>query len=386
MSVDFKTIWKTVCVALQTGYAVLLEGKPGMGKSSFAKQIARAAGRHLEPVIPATCDPTDIGGLPEKVEIVGKKLHRTIRTQPWFVGNIEDKLAEGIKSILFHDEIGNAPRSVQSVLLRGVLEGFYGEAKLPDDTWTIMASNPPDCGTDGVDFAPPFSNRFYHFTWEPSVQDWARYIRSGREDDQAEFCWLSKNWEAGIPKWEGLIVAYCEARPAAAENLPDSDSGRSGAWASYRSWIELGARGLAALDSVKGNRDCQLLLLSGAIGNAGALDFFTWLDNMDLPKPEDLLKNPDSFEPSRRNDINFVALTSVAQYVAENLTAENFVKGWTVMNVAANKGLTDVAATAARELAKMKKKNPGLPKIDQLLVPFIKLFQGQKIGSMGGGK
>jgi hypothetical protein len=386
--ISIATMTKVICALVQTEKPIILLGEPGTGKTAFINALMNAAKRVLRELIGSRLDPTDVAGIPGRVVDPETGIAETIPSRPWFIRQAQEDAAKGIATCIFWDEFSNTSRATQGSILTGLWGGRFGIYELPAGTWQMLAANPPDCAADGIDFAAPTSNRLYHIQWKPSVADWAKGAREGWPTPT--FYWVDKDKAAVARKvWVNLITSFCEARPAQAQKLPDTEVGRSGAWPSMRTWEEYGADALAHLDALAcefaagEKRECQLTMLAAAVGDAAALEFFGWYDNLDLPKPEDLIKNPKSFKPSGRNDVNFVALTSVAQYVAEAPTADNFTRGWEVMFVAANAGLVDVASTAARELARLKQKNPTLPKVDVFLAPFIKLFKEVNIGNMG---
>ena len=51
--------------------------------------------------------------------------------------------------------------------------------------------------------------------------------------------------------------------------------------------------------------DARTLLVLGAVGEGAGIEFLSWLANMDLPKPEDVLADPDGFALPERSDRAF---------------------------------------------------------------------------------
>jgi hypothetical protein len=70
---------------------------------------------------------------------------------------------------------------------------------------------------------------------------------------------------------------------------PADDNERGGPWPSARSW-DMGARLCAAAESY--GPDVQMTLLMGCVGDAPSGEFFSWLANLDLPDPAEVLANP----------------------------------------------------------------------------------------------
>ena len=54
------------------------------------------------------------------------------------------------------------------------------------------------------------------------------------------------------------------------------------------------------------------LLVRGAVGQGPGIELLTWLVEADLPDPEEVLADPESFVLPERGDRAFAALSSVA--------------------------------------------------------------------------
>lgn len=368
-----------ILACLQTGNPTILKSDPGLGKTRYINSISEAAGRYMTVVIGSHCDQTDFGGIPY-VDKDGK-MRRSI---PWFV---QDILDQNLPATILYDEVSNTPRNVLGGMLNGIQTGRFGAGQVPEGSWQPMCMNPTETAADGTPLPPPFANRAYHFNWKPASKDFVRGMQSGWPEP--EFISVRKNWEVGIQKWRMLVAGFVNDKPAAYYALPEEEAQRADAWASPRSWDDLVCQGLAALDSMYGSqtvttadknaidnlRDVQLAIVSAAVGDAFALQFFGWMDSLELPNLESILKKPSTFEPHYRGDINFAVLSGIAQLVAEDCTPERYIAGWDVMEVAASKNLKDVACTAARTLALLRRKNPKLPTPRTQLEPFIKIMQ-----------
>ena len=97
------------------------------------------------------------------------------------------------------------------------------------------------------------------------------------------------------------------------------------------------------------------------------MEFLTWLVEMDLPDPEEVLANPAAFRLPERGDRAYAALAAVAAAVAAEPTPERWTAAWQVLGGCAE-AAPDVAATAARVLAKCRP--PGMT----AMPPEITLF------------
>ena len=95
-------------------------------------------------------------------------------------------------------------------------------------------------------------------------------------------------------------------------------------------------------------------LLAGSVGEAAALELRTWLAELDLPDPEHLLANLEAYKHPQRGDHAYAVLSSVTQAAIENLTPDRWHAAWKILARAAEAGGADVAAAAARDLARAR--------------------------------
>jgi hypothetical protein len=366
-------------IAIQTGAPILLWGEPGIGKTAQLMEFARSVNRHLEVVLASIRDPTDFLGLPvvEDSPIVletrgsDKLSAKTINVKKvryvppeWALNLVEAK-----SGILFLDEVNTAPRAVQAALLRVVLDKVVGECQLPQSTWIMAAANPPELSAGGQDLPASFSNRFCHFDVgadQSSWRDWLIGINRVQNIPK-----LPSDWKQHVPIFSSLASAYSQARPSAIQACPKNQKHLT-AWPSLRSWTT-GINLLAAAKSLGEDYDSGLAieLLSSAISQAAAIEFLAYVKNLDLPNPEDLLKNPTSWDAKKRADITFAVLTSVVSAYAANQTELRWLATWQVLDHVINSGQIDVATAAAHNLAKLSKPSFKNPKTILKLAPAL---------------
>jgi len=278
------------------------------------------------------------------------------------------RLAREGKGILFLDEISTAPPAVQAALLRVVLDRVVGDLELPPGVAVVAAATPPEQAAGGWDLSPPLANRFCHLTWTLDSGAWVDGMIRGWPSPTVSP--LAENWEAGIPAARSLVAAFIRHRPHLLLQLPQSEEQAGKAWPSPRSW-DMSARLLAA--SARAGEDVQAILVGGCVGEGPALEFLSWRRNLDLPDPEDILRDPDAFMVPERGDQAFAVLTAVVTAAVGNLTSERWMAAWTVLARAADQGAKDIAAASAKALAQARK--PGLPLPQKELREFIPLLQ-----------
>jgi hypothetical protein len=133
----------------------------------------------------------------------------------------------------------------------------------------------------------------------------------------------------------------------------------------------MAARLMAAAGATGTGDEARAALICGAIGEGAGVEFLAWLAEMDLPDPEEVLADPASFRLPERGDRAYAALAAVAAAVASNPTAERWTAGWQVLGLAAD-GAPDVAAVAARVLARCRPDGAALPAEIRLFAPVLR--------------
>lgn len=339
---------EALAVLVATGVPVILWGDPGSGKSSAVCALAEAANLPIEVVIAAIREPSDFGGLP----VVGPDGTQVNLVAPdWAV-----RLAGEGRGLLFLDEISTAPPAVQAALLRVVLERHVGSLALPAGVVIVAAANPPDQAAGGWDLAPPLANRFCHLEWRPGadvladglVGTWPAPRAARRVAGPAE-----------LAAARALVAAFVRSRPGLASVVP-ADSGTAGlAFPTSRTW-EMVARLWAFAEAGSVSAEARALLVRGCVGEGAGGELLAWAALADLPDPEALLADPDSFTPLPRADrVHAVCAAVVAAVIADN-TPARWGAAWAVLARVADCA-PDVAATAARTLAASRPKGARTP-------------------------
>ena len=345
-------------VAVAARVPVLLWGAPGTGKTSAIRAMASAMELPCETVIASIREPSDFAGLPV---VTGN----AVRFAPplWAT-----RLAEAGTGVLFLDELTTAPPAVQAALLRVVLERTVGDLTLPDDVAVVAAANPPEQAADGWDLSAPLANRLCHLTWETSPRGIADGLAGGWAVPPVPL--LPAGWETGEQLNRSLVGAFLQVRPALAIAPPGSPGEAGRGWPSPRTW-EMAARLMTAAEAAKASEQARSALVRGAIGDGAGVEFLAWLVDMDLPDPEEVLASPASFRLPERGDRAYAALAAIAAAVAAKPTPERWTAGWQVLGACAA-DVPDVAATAARVLAKCRPDGTPLPAEIKLFAPVLR--------------
>lgn len=335
-----ETVRGALAVAGGARVPVLLWGGPGLGKSSAVRELASAAGLPCETVIASIREPSDFAGLPIVTED-GK----AVRFAPpsW-----AERLATAGTGVLFLDEISTAPSAVQAALLRVVLERTVGDLSLPDDVSVVAAANPPEQAADGWDISPPLANRFCHLDWDLQAAEWADGILAGFVQPAVPEL-PAERMQVEVTAARANVGAFVTARPHLLHAHPGNEAAAGRAWPSPRSW-EMAARLLAATTVSGAASKVAAILVAGAIGPAAAAEFLAWREDLDLPDPEAVLRDPGSFRLPARGDRAYAALAAITAAVISNNTAPRWEAAWRAIAAAAGKSQSDLAVVAVRSL------------------------------------
>jgi MoxR-like ATPase len=253
-------------------------------------------------------------------------------------------------------------------MLRVVLERVVGDLKLPDGVRVIAAANPPEDAADGWELAPPLSNRLVHLNWPVNAHEVSRGLAVGFPRPPLSGFQRPPS-EAQILAARSSVAAFLKVRPALVLQLPKG-AGASQGWPSPRSW-EMVTKLVAACEAVRADKEVLGLLVAGAVGEGTALEFLSWMENLDLPDPVKVLADPDSFEMPGRSDRAFAVLTSVASVAVAANDTDTWNAAWLVVAKAARTA-PDVASLVARTLATRRPPGAQLPSTLRELLPVLR--------------
>lgn len=246
---------------------VMIWGPPGVGKSQLVAEIANQHNVPLVDVRLSQLEPTDLRGIPFKVEGMVE----------WAVPRLlPDAERHGPKGILFLDEITSATPAVSAAAYQLILDRCLGEYRVPPG-WVIFAAGNRQ-GDRGVTYSmpSPLANRFTHFTFDVNVDDWVTWAHLNGIDER--------------------VIAFLRFRP---ELLFDFDPTiEQVAFPTPRSW-EFAHHALQKFESgsvILGNA------LQACVGDVAGIEINAFIDHLDnLPDIDAILAGeevavPDSID------------------------------------------------------------------------------------------
>jgi MoxR-like ATPase len=356
--IDQHTVADALGLAVAAGVPALLWGAPGTGKTSVVRALADALDLPCEVVIASIREPADFAGLP--IVDAGQV---SFAPPSW-----ARRLADVEHGLLFLDEISTAPPAVQAALLRVVLERTVGDLTLPAGIRTVAAANPPEQAADGWDLSAPLANRFVHLDWPVDARTMAEGFAGGWPPPTPVK--LPADWERLVPQTRAWVAGFVGVRPGAVLSVPTEAVSAGRAWPSPRSW-DMAARLLAAGRVADSSEDVVALLMKGCVGDGMGVEFLVWLAEGDLPDPEVVLADPDSFELPERGDRAFAALTAIAAAVAAQPTVQRWNAAWKVFGRAGD-AAPDAAAVAARTLVRSRPDGAPVPPEVAQFAPMLR--------------
>jgi hypothetical protein len=302
--------------------------------------MAEASELPCEVVIASIREPSDFAGLPV---VDADRGGVTLAAPQW-----AERLVAAGRGVLFLDEVSTAPPAVQAALLRVVLERAVGDLELPDGVAVVAAANPPDQAADGWDLAAALANRFCHLEWTLEAREWADGLLAGFTPTRVP-TFDAETLDAHLPVARSLVSAFVVARPHLMYAPPRDAAGAGLAWPSPRTWATA-ARLLAAAEIAEAREDEKMTLVAGCVGVAVAAEFFAWSNDLELPDPEAVLADPDSYQVPDRGDRAYASLAAIVGAVLADNTTERWEASWRAIAVGVREGKADIAVAAVRTL------------------------------------
>lgn len=331
-----------------------LVGKPGIAKTEGVYAVTAELSKALKKDFPAEVysgpqvQAEDFSGLPVPDLEKGRTALLPLR--------IGDKVEAAGQGVVCIDEFGSLSPAQEAAALNFCQGGTLGERVLPNAIAIGVMMNPEHIASNGRGLGAAMSNRLVHINWELDPNAWYDYMLGGK-GLAAHVEVLPKDWEEKYgSQTAGLVVSYIRRNPGQLLNEPD-DHDTSRAWPSPRSW-ETAARLLAAVMSTGERKESDLahMAIAGCVGEGAAEAFMDWMIKLNLPDPEELLKDPEKGlkKLPKRHDQRAVTLEAVA--VAATQTheklAERWEKAWAIVGPAFIEE-NDVGIQAAKILSKV---------------------------------
>lgn len=262
---------------------ILLSGPPGVGKTDTVKQIASEHGYHLLITHPILDDRVDYKGLPGIVNGEAEFL-------PF--GNLKRLLEVEEKTLVFMDDLGQAPQDVQAAIMQLILARELNGKKLSDNVSFIAATNRKKDKAGVGNMISPLLDRFIAILEiDFHIEDYAAWL-------------MAQNYEPAL-------TGYCRWRN---QLLTDHEqTGEMEKHSTPRSVAGLGELLKLGID------DAETVV--GAVGKKFGSEFLSFRRIIkDLPDLEEIWKRPTKAPvPEDKPDVMYALMSNLSH----NATEEN---------------------------------------------------------------
>lgn len=304
-----------------------LIGPPGTAKTAVVTEIANELSTELDKPFPAETlalpqtMPESLGGCPVP--------NWDDKVMELFVLRVGAQLKRAQQGVLFLDELTSAPAPVGAAAQTVIQNGKLGDFQLPSSVSRGVAMNDPETATAARPLSSAESNRFCWIPWELDVVSWTNYMLGGK-GLAANVTVLPDNWERIHYRFAAsLVTHYCRRMPKDLLREPPVHDATQ-PWPSPRSWRNA-ARLIAACKSVGEPIGSELTTaaISGCVGEDVTLKFLDFVRNLDIPDPEEVLKDPENYPLPERDDKLLAAVNAVATAGCDTrYNGEEFNKRW----------------------------------------------------------
>ena len=262
---------------------VMLWGPPGVGKTAMVKALVDHDPSRLRVLYAAYMEPTDLQGFPVPHHESG-----TTRLYPLEAVAVQPR-PEDSPGVIFLDEITNARRDVQSVLLELMREGSIAGRPLPRGWLRVAAGNRAEDRAGSNAMITSLQDRLLHIELEPDLDEWSRWA-------------LAHHGEAAVE-----VVAFLRYIPKLFHQPPTL---------SPRSWDDaIAAYAVAGLEAME-----------GIVGSGAARDFKTFVElRSELPSVGAIFDDPEGApvpDTSAKPGTGYLLAALLAQTVLRHKTPE----------------------------------------------------------------
>lgn len=294
MTMTLKLAATALCSYVSADIPVMLSGPPGVGKSEVVYQVAERLKYNVVDLRVSRMDPVDLHGLP--IQDVKSM------TTKWLPPDaLPDEKRDGLKGLLFLDELPHASEAMQKACFGLVLERRLGKYVLPKGWVPIAAGNRIVDRAGVIKMPTPLRNRFAHIEVAVDLESWVE--------------WANRN------NIHALVSGFIRWKSELLHMMPQ---GEDNAFPTPRAWAKVSL--LAEADE-----SIRQHLVEGLVGPGPAGEFESFCRTYArLPSMKEILTSPKTARvpPADEPGVYY----AVASAVSKRATADNLANIVTYMN------------------------------------------------------
>ena len=279
---------------------LMIWGPPGIGKSTFIRNLCKENGIGFIDVRLAQREPVDIRGLP--VPRDDKQGIDWIVSSEWPRAEDEDTPEKGI--ILF-DEITAADSTLQVAAYEFILDRRLGQLyEVPDGWYIVAAGNRTGDAAVARTMSSALANRFCHLEVGANSASWL-------------------DW-ALINNIDPRVTGFIRYLP---QKLFSMEGNKERGWPSPRSWERV-AMEMELADQKNLDQDLLQIIIEGLIGDAAALEFMGFLNwSGKIPDVERMLAKEIKVTIPKRSDQRHAMLSAIVHNIRQRDKPEELLDG-----------------------------------------------------------
>jgi hypothetical protein len=270
---------------------LMIWGPPGIGKSTFIRNLCEESDIGFIDVRLAQREPVDIRGLP--VPRDDKQGIDWIVSSEWPRAGVDGTPDRGI--ILF-DEITAADSTLQVAAYEFILDRRLGQLyEVPDGWYIVAAGNRTGDAAVARTMSSALANRFCHIEVGANSQSWLDWALVNRIDPR--------------------VVGFIRYQP---QRLFSMEGNKERGWPSPRSWERVAME--LELATKKGlDNDLLQIIIEGLIGEGTAVEFMGFLEWTDkIPDVSKMLAGQIKVTIPKRPDQRYAMLSAIVHHIREH--------------------------------------------------------------------
>jgi len=288
-------LYNVLPIAIKNNMNILLKGAPGVGKSDVISDIViNKMGFELMIQHPIVSNPVDFKGLPVS-GVVNNEL--TAEFIPY--GDLQKMMTAQKDLVVFFDDLGQAPQSVQASVMQIILAREINGKKISDKVRFIAATNDKtdNAGVSGL--ITPLLSRFAGiFKIEIDGDSWINWAINNNMPHE--------------------LIAYIKAKPSMLSTF-DSKNKNIENFACPRT--------IANLGRWINNGVINHEVWSGSVGESFATEFMAFykICTSIAKLPTEIINNPSGADIPSKPDVLYFVLTALANKSKDEKTFNSIV-------------------------------------------------------------